>query len=86
MIRDVLGAAAVEVEVAPPETVKGVFDALLREHGRPLAEKICDPNTGELTPFPIRLNDEIISSILDGDRPIESGDEVTIISPVGGGC
>ena len=86
VIRDVLGAAVVDAEVPQPETVKGVFDTLLREYGGPLKEKLCDPNTGEMVPFPIRLNDEIISSTLDKDREVKSGDEITIIFPVGGGC
>ncbi len=86
VIRDVLGASVVEVEVTPPETVKGLFDVLLREHGEPLREKLCDPGTGELVPFPITLNDEMISSTLDRDRPVKSGDEIAIIFPVGGGC
>lgn len=85
VIRDVFGASEVEVDVAQPETVKGVLDALLERYGRPLQEKICDSSTGELTPFPIRLNDEIISTRLDGDRPVQNGDEMTIIFPVGGG-
>ncbi len=76
----------IEVEVAPPETVKGVFDALLREYGVPFKEKIHDPDTGELVPFPVRLNDELLSSTLDRDRPVKSGDEIAIIFPVGGGC
>lgn len=86
VIRDVLGASVVEVDVAPPETVKGLFDTMLREYGEPLKDKICDPNTGNLTPFPLRLNDEILSTVLDQDRPVKSGDEIAIIFPVGGGC
>jgi molybdopterin converting factor small subunit len=86
VIRDVLGAGLVEVDVACPATVKGVFDALLREYGEALREKICDSSNGELTPFPFRLNDEILSSVLHGDRAVKTGDEITIIFPVGGGC
>ena len=85
VIRDVLGSSVVEIDVTGPATVKGVLDALLREYGRPLAATICEPGTGELTPFPIRLNDEIISSTLDKDRSVKSGDELAIIFPVGGG-
>jgi len=86
VIRDVLGAEVVEVEVSSPETVKGVFDELLRRYGAPLKDKLCDSASEGLTAFPLRLNDEILSSVLDQDRPVKDGDEIAIIFPVGGGC
>lgn len=86
VIRDILGASAVEVDVDHPGTVKGVFDALLSRYGAPLKAAICEPGTGDLTAFPVRLNDEIISSVLGVDSPVKSGDEIAIIFPVGGGC
>ncbi|MHB0871789.1 MAG: MoaD/ThiS family protein [Chloroflexota bacterium] len=85
VIRDVFGASEVEVDVAPPETVEGVLDTLLERYDGALKRTICDPSSGEMAPFLIRLNEEIISSTLDKDRPVESGDEMTIIFPVGGG-
>jgi len=36
VIRDVLGAAEVEIEVGRPETVKATLDALLQTYGEPL--------------------------------------------------
>lgn len=85
VVRDALGAAVVEVEVPQPETVKGVLDALLTQYDGSLKRTICEPSTGELTPFLVRLNDEIISSTLDKNRPVKSGDELAIIFPIGGG-
>ncbi len=85
VIRDIFGAGTIEVDVAGPETIKGLLDALLKRYGEPLRAALCDPTTGELTPFPVRLNDELISSTLDRDRPVKSGDEIAIIFPVGGG-
>jgi molybdopterin converting factor small subunit len=76
----------VEIEVPQPETVASVFDALLKQYDGRLREAICEPDTGEMTPFLVRLNDEVISSTLDKDRPIKAGDELTIIFPIGGGC
>ncbi len=86
VVRDALGADVVEVDVAQPETVKGVFETLIREYNGSLKQVIWDPDSGEMTPFLIRLNDEIISSTLDKDRPVKNGDEVAIIFPIGGGC
>jgi len=86
VVRDVFGTVAVEVDVDHPVTVKGVLDALLKKYGGPLKKIICDPRTGEITPFPIRHIDELISSTLDGDRPVKGGDEIAIIFPIGGGC
>ena len=86
VVRDIFGAGAVEVEVGHPATVKGVLDTLLKQYGGPLKKIICDPRTGEITPFPIRHVDEIISSTLDGAKPVKSGDEIAIIFPIGGGC
>ncbi len=85
VVRDVLGASVVELDVGPPETVRGALDALLAKYGRRLREVLVDPETGELTPFLIVQNDECISSTLDRDRPVRSGDELTIIFPIGGG-
>jgi MoaD family protein len=85
VVRDVLGAALVEIEVGHPETVQAALDALLAKYGRPLREVLVDPADGELTPFLIVHNGESISSRLDRDRPVKSGDELTIIFPIGGG-
>lgn len=85
VIRDVFGASVVEVDVAQPETVKGTLDALLQKYGGPLRNVLVDPATGEMTPFLLVLNGEAVSSTLDVDRPVKSGDEITIIFPIGGG-
>jgi len=85
VIRDVFGASLVEVEVGQPETVKGTLDALLRTYGEPLRKVLVDPATGEMTPFLLVLNGEAISSTLDTDRPVKTGDEITLIFPIGGG-
>lgn len=85
VIRDVLGADVVEVEVGLPATVDSVFNALLKKYGESLKEKIWDPETGEMAPFLIRLNEEIITSKFDLDRPIKDGDEISLIFPIGGG-
>jgi len=85
VIRDALGADVIEIEVDKPETVGGLFDTLVRTYGKPFKEKIWDPDTGEISPFLIRLNDEIIRSISDMDRKIKDGDKIALIIPVGGG-
>ena len=85
VIRDVLGANVVEIDVGHPETVKGTLDALLQKFGRPLREVLVDPATGEMTPFLAVLNGETVSSTLDVDRPVKNGDELVIIFPIGGG-
>jgi molybdopterin converting factor small subunit len=46
---------------------------------------LVDPDTGEMTPFLLVLNGEAISSTLDTDRPVKTGDEMTLIFPIGGG-
>lgn len=85
VIRDIFGSSTVDVDAAAAGTVSGVLEALLARFGDPLRSILCEPGSGEITPFPIRLNDELISSALDGDRRVEPGDEMTIIFPVGGG-
>lgn len=85
VIRDVFGASLVEVEVGQPETVKGTLDALLKTYGEPLRKVLVDPATGEMTPFLLVVNGEAISSTLDTDRPVKTGDEITLIFPIGGG-
>ncbi|OGP93440.1 MAG: hypothetical protein A2156_00925 [Deltaproteobacteria bacterium RBG_16_48_10] len=85
VIRDVLGADVVEIAVSDPATVSEVFNALLRKYGEPFREKIWDPETGEMAPFLMRLNDEMISSKYDMNKQIKNGDEIAVIFPVGGG-
>lgn len=85
VIRDVLGADVVEISVENPETVSGLFEALLRLYGQPFRDKIWDPNTGEIAPFLIKLNETIIRSTADMDQKIKDGDEIAIIFPIGGG-
>jgi len=85
VLRDVLGAGAVEIEVGPPETVQGIFDAMFAKYGKPLSNVLVDPETGEMTPFMLVVNGEAISSTLDRERRVKTGDEITIIFPIGGG-
>ena len=85
IVRDALGSGLVEIEVAKPETVQGVFDTLFERYDGSLKSVLCEPGTGRMTPFLVRLNDEVISSTLDNHRPVESGDELAIIFPIGGG-
>ncbi len=85
VVKDALGSGLVEIDVEHPATVQGVFDALLKRYDGPLKSTICEPGTGSMTPFLVRLNDEIISSTLDKQRPVENGDELAIIFPLGGG-
>ena len=85
VIRDAIGEGVIEIDVENPETVGGLFDVMVRKYGKPFKEKIWDPNTGEISPFLIRLNDEIIRSTVDLDKKINDGDKISLIIPVGGG-
>lgn len=85
VIRDVLNSDVVEIEVDNPATVGGLFNALLNQYGQPFKEKIWDPNTGEIAPFLIRLNETIIRTTSDMDEKIKDGDEIAFIFPIGGG-
>jgi len=85
VVRDVLGAGAVEVEVGPPETLEAALDALLAKYGKPLRDVLVDPETAQLTPFLLVHNGESVSSTLDRQRRVRSGDELVIIFPIGGG-
>jgi MoaD family protein len=85
VIRDVLGSDVVEIDVANPETVGGLFDALLRQYGQPFKDKIWDPNTGEMAPFLVTLNEAILRTTSDMDQEIKDGDEIALIFPIGGG-
>ncbi len=85
VVRDALGSNVVEVEVPPPETVGHIFDVLHQKYGKPFRDTLWDPNTGEMAPFLIRLNEEIISSTFDMEQSIKDGDEIAVIFPLGGG-
>ncbi len=83
VVRDALGASTVEVD-ASPETVRGTLETLLNRYAR-LRDVLMDPATGEMAPFLLVLNEEAISSTLDMNRPVKTGDEIAIIFPIGGG-
>jgi len=85
VIRDVLGSEVVEIDINGPETVGGLFEELLRRYGQPFKEKIWDPETGQIAPFLMKLNETIIRSTSDMDYKIHNGDELAIIFPIGGG-
>ena len=85
VIRDVLGAEVIEIDVKEPATVGGLFDELVRQYGQPFKEKIWDPNTGQIAPFLIKLNESMIRSTEDMEHIIKTGDEIAIIFPIGGG-
>jgi molybdopterin converting factor small subunit len=85
VVRDAMAASVVELEVGPPATIRATLDALLARYGPRLRQVLVDPATGELTPFLLVHNGESVSSTLDRDRPVRSGDELTIIFPIGGG-
>jgi sulfur carrier protein ThiS len=65
--------------------VKATLAALLAKFGEPLKKVLVDPANGEITPLLLVLNGEAISSTLDVDRPVKTGDELTLIFPIGGG-
>ena len=85
VIRDVLGAEVIEIDVKKRQTIGGLFDELLRRYGQAFKEKIWDPNTGQIAPFLIKLNESLIRSTSDMDHKIQNGDEIAIIFPIGGG-
>ncbi len=85
VIRDVLGAEVIEIDVKKRQTIGGLFDELLHRYGQAFKEKIWDPNTGQISPFLIKLNESLIRSTTDMDHKIQNGDEIAIIFPIGGG-
>ena len=85
VIRDVLGAEVIEIDVKKRQTISGLFDELLRRYGQAFKEKIWDPNTGQIAPFLIKLNESLIRSTSDMNHKIQNGDEIAIIFPIGGG-
>lgn len=85
VLRDVFGAGVIDLEVGPPETLAGALDALFARFGQPLRDVLIDPETGAMTPFLVVINGEAVSSTRDRDRAVKSGDQLTIIFPIGGG-
>lgn len=85
VVRDVVGARTVQLDVGPPETVRALFAALFSRYGQPLRDLLMEPETGELTPVLLVVNGEAISSTRDMDNSVKTGDEITLVFPIGGG-
>ena len=89
VIRDVIGSDVVDIEVDSPATVKRLFDILFEKYGEPLRKLFFIPGvngvSGDMVAFPLRLNDEAITSTRDMNRTLKDGDRVAVIFPIGGG-
>ena len=89
VIRDAIGADVVDIEVDSPATVKRLFDILFEKYGEPLKKLFFLPGvngiSNEMVAFPMRLNDEAITSTRDMNRTLKDGDQIAIIFPIGGG-
>jgi len=84
VVRDVFGAGLVELEVGEPETVKATSPPCSRNSASPSRRCWWTGNRGN-HPAASRL--ERRSHIVDADvdRPVKTGDELTLIFPIGGG-
>ena len=89
VIRDVIGSDVVDVEIDSPATVKNLFDTLFEKYGEPLKKLFfvrgVNGLSGDMVAFPMRLNDEGITSTRDMNRTLKDGDQIAIIFPIGGG-
>ena len=85
VIRDVLGAEVVVIEVGEPATVDGLFSTLVRRYGDKFKDLLWDRDTGKMEPFLLVLNGAMIRSTVDMGTKLSSGDEIAIMFPVGGG-
>ena len=85
VIRDVLGAEVVEVEVGEPATVEALFSTLVGRYGEKFKDLLWDRNTGKMEPFLLVHNGAMLRSTVDMGSKLNNGDEIAIMFPVGGG-
>jgi MoaD family protein len=85
VVRDVLGAEVVDVELGEAGTLGSLLDSLAARYGAGLKRLLWDGETGRIEPFLVIVNGVALRSTADLDRKIEDSSEVAIMFPVGGG-
>lgn len=83
---EIIGKQEITIGTENQVRVIDVLNILAREHGRRLKDKLFDPETSEIIPYLIlALNGVCLNNLKDAEKKIEDGDELLILSPIGGG-
>lgn len=67
-------------------TVNTVLKTLANQHGKPFADYVYDPHTGEVKGFlQFFINGKSAPALIGLDSELHDGDTLAIVPPVGGG-
>lgn len=83
-LRDAVGKAEVDVNVREGATLRDLLTVMIKHYGARFENAIKNTKTGELTPFLIRVNNNVYPST-ELDVRLQGSEEVALLIPVSGG-
>jgi molybdopterin converting factor small subunit len=83
----VFGRRSCEIDARPGMTLRDLLAGLSRDAGPDYREKVYDRETDRMNEhISVFVNSREARSLRGPDTPLESGDTVTIMPPMAGGC
>ena len=83
-LRDAVGKAEIDVNVREGATLRDLLTVMMKRYGARFENAIKNTKTGELTPFLIRVNNNVYPST-ELDVKLQGSEEVALLIPVSGG-
>ena len=84
-IRDILGSAELDLDIAAGTTIGGLFALLTQRYGAAFDRQIRDQMSGEIVPFLVMINETVYRTTTDLAVSLAEGDAVTVMIPFDGG-
>jgi len=83
-LRDIVGKAEIDIEVREGATLRDLLTLMMKHYGAKFENAIKNTKSGELTPFLIRVNNNVYPST-ELDVKLQGNEKVALLIPVSGG-